>query len=153
MLGSNWCNRSYSGDQEHRTDMFDRYTISPSTDHHHYHRSEITERRAPTDESVRLLREMQQAAEKEVIKALSVRGNSFNALVHSVRVPLSATIKFLVVYELNGNRYSVPIEFDDYTPTEKVIQGVIDELSRHIAINILQDPFSKTLNEMTRGLI
>ena len=42
----------------------------------------VTEKRAPTDESVKLLREMEAKAEAEVVKAVSVSNSTFECVIH-----------------------------------------------------------------------
>jgi len=56
--------------------MFDQIHIGGGS---HHHRHEITEKRAPTDESVRLLREMEEAAEKRVIERGALKDNLLEA--------------------------------------------------------------------------
>ena len=82
--------------------MFDRTTINQGAP---YHQSiEVTENRAPTDESVRLLREMESAAKREVIKAVTVIDNSFNAVGHLMNDHLNDSISVRIVFTMNKKK-------------------------------------------------
>lgn len=65
-------------------------------------RVEITEKRAPTDESVRLLREMEDAARKQVDLAIHVGNTTFECVVHRARDFASCCVHFRAIFKLNG---------------------------------------------------
>ena len=65
---------------------------------------DVTEKRAPTDESVKLLREMEQRAQEQVLKAISVNNTEVDGVLHMMRNPLSCTYTFRFLYQINGKR-------------------------------------------------
>lgn len=64
-----------------------------------------TERRAPTDESVRLLREMEEAARASVVASYVFRDNTFDGAVVFMEGPAS-TIECRVHFTLNGQVFN-----------------------------------------------
>ena len=65
---------------------------------------EVHEHRAPTDASVKLLREMEQAAEAKVIEAVRVGNTSFECVVHQAHDVMSDQVLFRAVFKLNGQQ-------------------------------------------------
>ena len=60
--------------------MFDTYLESLGSSHHyHHHNVNVTEKRAPTDESIRMLKEMQDAAGNSLLYV----GDLPNTLLHA----------------------------------------------------------------------
>lgn len=131
--------------------MFDSYYTSSGSAHHsHNHTHTHTHKRAPTDESVRLLREMEQTAKDQVIKAVALEGNGFKGVVHFRYNALSATKDFVSIFDLNGHRYTVQSQFNDWDTMEQVVQGVVNDVARQLAIALLNEPFGKALHELTQ---
>ena len=61
----------------------------------------IEERRAPTDASVALLREMEAKAEAEVIKSVVVGDTTFECVVHHFRDEMSDLTWWRAIFKLN----------------------------------------------------
>lgn len=117
--------------------MFDRYDIQTGPQHVTVdHR--VTEVRAPTDQSVALLKEMESAARDKVTESLRLPSNEFHAQLHKQVDHLDGTTKFLVVYDINGKR--VETRYDHVRelkhPTDAVNQ-LIEALAKDIAREIL----------------
>ena len=117
--------------------MFDRTFFYGGNTHH---RVTLEEKRAPTDESVRLLREMETKAREQVIKSVSLPGNDLRGTVHVMRDPLSCGSKVVFLFELNGKKHQHQIFLDEFRhdSPEAVSQHMVDELSRYLASAILQ---------------
>ena len=64
----------------------------------------ITEKRAPTDESVRLLREMEGKAREQVEQALRIESCCVEVVVHRQDDPMDAKTKFAIHYKVNGQK-------------------------------------------------
>ena len=64
----------------------------------------VHEHRAPTDASVKLLREMEQAAEAKVVNAVRVGNTSFECVVHREVDNMNDQAVFRAVFKLNGKR-------------------------------------------------
>lgn len=120
--------------------MFDRTTIHQAPDHIRAEIS-VTEKRAPTDESVRLLREMEAKAKAEVIKAVAVNDNLFNGVIHTMFDALSYQTTVRLVYSMNGKKLTTDYQINESAKSENdSINGLIDAVARDIAIEILRKP-------------
>jgi hypothetical protein len=86
--------------------MFDSYNIRAG-DQHHHHRSEVHEHRAPTDASVKLLREMEAAALGKVLASYRLEGCEVDCVVHHMHDHMNDEAKFIVQYRLGGRRVRV----------------------------------------------
>jgi len=82
--------------------------------HVHRHVSErviehvsVTENRAPTDQSVKLLREMEAAARAEVLKTVRVSNTHIEAVLHHRQDPLNCATQYAITYKVNGLRQQV----------------------------------------------
>lgn len=101
----------------------------------------FTEKRAPTDESVKLLREMEAHAKAEVIKAVAVQDNQFSGVLHLMRDLMSAQEKFRLIYSINGKKLTTDYSVDDFDKSPEVwVPGLIEAVARDIAVEILQKP-------------
>lgn len=130
--------------------MFDKTIIEQRTSNTY-----ITEKRAPTDESVRLLREMESKAKDEVIKAVKLPSNEFTGVVHLMRDAMSCNTNVAVLFKLNGKEHKVFISFDDFEDDDmdKRIQKLVCKTSDYLAANILQNIFkSEQLKEIGKTL-
>jgi hypothetical protein len=81
--------------------MFDTYNVKGEP---YCTNVTVTEKRAPTDESVKLLREMESAAKKEVLKSIRLDGNEFKGVVHISQDFMSDQYVVVAVFDLNGKR-------------------------------------------------
>src|SRR4030095_2588560 len=127
--------------------MFDHYTIRAG-DTHHSHTHSITEKRAPTDESVRLLREMETKAKEQVIAAVQVIDNSFNIVVHAHHDNLYMNIIIMMVYSINGKRHESKFTLNPMKKKEQWIPELVECLGKDIARLVLAEPMGKVMREM-----
>lgn len=112
--------------------MFDTYIRKESPSYPQ--RVDITEKRAPTDESVRLLREMQVEAEKDRIGAFHLESNNLRGVVEVWRYMDPPSIRAHVVFELNGQRHKVEAKISAYERDAK--QKLVDQLHKGVAEKI-----------------
>lgn len=104
--------------------------------HYHYTtvKSTVTEQRAPTDESVQLLREMEDAALGNVVHRLKLQDNIFGEVL-VMQEPFTQSV--VVCFKLNGKPYKVSL--DDRTimlaksNPHSYAQALFDELAKAIA--------------------
>jgi ferredoxin-fold anticodon binding domain-containing protein len=83
--------------------------------------STVIEKRAPTDQSVALLMEMEEAARKKVIETIVVADTSFECKIHKMYDGLSDQDKYAIHYKMNGLQRNVTVNIDRYkgfTPVE-----------------------------------
>jgi hypothetical protein len=81
--------------------MFDYYNVGvgPSS-------MTVTEQRAPTDESVKLLREMEAAALQGILKTVDVKNNVVEGKVVFMRHSPLQDVKLIAVFKLNGKQFT-----------------------------------------------
>lgn len=112
----------------------------------------IHEHRAPTDESVRLLREMEQAARDSVEQSFNVGGNGFECVVTVNREFASNDIIARAVFSLNGKRMTAEGRvrgFEISDPT-KLFQTLRDNVAQVIAGEVIEHSFSMLLKQVRR---
>ena len=97
----------------------------------------VTERRAPTDESVRLLREMEGAAKAEVIKSLRLDSNTFKGVLHEEPDFMSDSVRYRVIFDLNGVRHEVSESSRRGEPMDEFIVRLRDSVAKEIAFRVL----------------
>lgn len=116
--------------------------IPISVDETHDVNHTININRAPTDESVRLLRDMEQQAKDQVIKAVKVGSTHFECVVHVMREHLSYTVTWRAVFKIGGKQMMT--EFSrpaDQADPEAMAVGLREAVAKAIADEILNEPF------------
>jgi len=78
------------------------YVLPQTSTEYATKRVEITEKRAPTDESVKILREMESEAKRQVDLAVHVGNTTFECVVHRMYDALSDCVRLKAVFKLNG---------------------------------------------------
>jgi hypothetical protein len=129
--------------------MFNKTIIEQRTNN-----SYVTEKRAPTDESVRLLREMEASARLEVIKSIQLPSNEFSGVIHMMRDFMSCNTNIAVMFKLNGKDHKVLISLEDFKDVslDKRIEKIVNETSKYLAANILQSIFkSEQIRELGKA--
>lgn len=127
--------------------MFDRTYVSTNPTVHHAN-IKIEEKRAPTDDSVRLLKEMEEKATSQVIKAVTVGNTTFECVVHHLRDNLSYTNNFRAVFKLNGKSLSATVKVpQDQEDVSKIYQELQEEMAKVITAEILGPAFNAMLSE------
>jgi hypothetical protein len=107
--------------------MFDRYFVSPRLNADVSIRH--TEERAPTDESVRLLRDMEEKARAEVIASIPVESNGFKATMQRCHDYYIDHELFRLVCELNGKRIVV----EDSKPRHEAMSDFVPRFQKLLA--------------------
>ncbi len=123
----------------------------------HIHRHEathvsaqVTERRAPTDESVKLLREMERAAKDEVLKALRLEPiNGGDVVLWQMPSLESGEYVFKAIFMCGGQRHEVEHRascFGDVSE-EEVFTSLRDNIALVVAQAMLAPAFMKALEQ------
>ncbi len=112
-----------------------------------YVTANVTEQKAPTDDSIRLYGEMLDKARKEVVEAFRLNNNvvDFN-IVHTVDY-LHGQDKYQYRIKLNGKTLDGVCIIDNVLTqqtTDEVIQTIINKIGRDIALFILSSSFKRT---------
>lgn len=76
--------------------------------------STIVEKRAPTDESGRLLKEMEEAAPKRVEETIVVADTSFQCKIQKIYDAMSDQDVYSIHYSMNGIKQNVIVRVDRY---------------------------------------
>jgi hypothetical protein len=126
-------------------------------DSHHYHRHNhevtknvnVTEKRAPTDESVRLLREMELAAERRIEQSTRVENCPIDCVVHQSLDILNQQQLFAVIYRINGQQHRLDYKHNALKRDghEEIALSLVDQLGRKIAADILARPFTEAMRK------
>lgn len=117
--------------------MFDRTFIAPTVERTSYVTKEIHEHRAPTDQSVALLKEMEEAARAKLIESVKVTDTNFECVVHTLKEFASGDFLCKAVFSLNGEKLEAEVRTQDTTDRQKVWTALRDEIARVIAGHIL----------------
>jgi hypothetical protein len=138
--------------------MFDSYTVRAG-DQHHHHRTEVHEHRAPTDASVKLLREMEQAALDKVLGAIRLEGCPVDCVILRMREgpsaadPFALGHHFVVRYKLGAHAREFRHHFrpDWKKSAQEVNDDCYSDLRRALAEDIshylLGGPFADMLRK------
>jgi hypothetical protein len=106
------------------------------------------EHRAPTDDSIKLLREMEKKAREEVDKSVSLSVNDFKCTIHSMLDHFNNAINFRVYYDINGRKQIVNVTVPGYEKnTVDIGKKVLDAVAQHFAENVIHE-LADNLNKM-----
>lgn len=103
----------------------------------------ITEKKAPTDESIRLLNEMQDVAKKNIIKAIRVKENYLDAVViiyQDMPRHIAFGYDFQLKFTINAEEFIITGQITD-EDFKRSLMG----MDEYIIKNILYDKFSKAI--------
>lgn len=106
---------------------------------------EVVEHRAPTDDSVRLLKEFEEKAQAKLDSAVHVGDASFECVIHRAQDMMSDCTKLRAVFSLNGIRETAEHECRPESPDDerKAIQALRDKVAAVIASRMIANAFSK----------
>lgn len=138
--------------------MFDRTVIhAPQRTEYANRHVTITEKRAPTDQSVKLLAEMEMAAEDRLIRRGEIRNNTLAAQWNVFQDYASGMMDYKVAVrvKLNGEEHILrfPIEYKYGKDQEAIVIAVRDKIAELIAAQIVVEAFNDAaVSDMTRRL-
>ena len=108
--------------------------------------STVTEQRAPTDESVKLLRDMEQKARDEVIKAMQIPSTTVSGVVHAMRDLMRGQMLAKALVKINGKHLEADAAVDEWEVKPHQLAGALrDALAKVIATEVLTEPFMEML--------
>jgi len=95
--------------------MFDKYYMREgNSTHTHKHNVNVQENKAPTDESIKILNEMQEKARMNLIKHFEIEDNSLNGQIFLHQEPMTRQYIFSTRFTLNGIEYYAEKKIKDY---------------------------------------
>lgn len=120
--------------------MFDTHHHGPRSIHQ---TTTVTEKRAPTDESVRLLKEMEQAAQDKLLSITRLKDNSLDATWHIFEDPARDNMEAICRFSLNGqeHRIKIPIERSMRYKEDEIGAKIHEAITREIAAVLAVDLF------------
>lgn len=131
--------------------MLDRTVVFPERSHTEYVTRAVHEHRAPTDDSVKLLREMEKKARDQVIEAIHVGDTTFECVVHQQHDFASDLTTWRAVFSLNGKNLTADFEFRPWqTKPADAAVGLRDAISKKIATEILSPSLSRFAERMPK---
>ena len=108
----------------------------------------VTEKRAPTDASVRLLKEMEKAARDKVIASIELDSNIVKGRVFVMKEVLSGKNNFAVLMDINGKRVEIRVSTNEYQSPDAQLQEVYQEIGHRIASEVMPDVFDSARKEL-----
>lgn len=98
---------------------------------------EVNVHRAPTDKSVALLKEMEQAARDKVLETIRLENNGFEAVCHRMVNYADNDTIWKCIYSLNDKRFETTVRLSDRRDPMDVVDMLRDEMAKDIAAAIL----------------
>lgn len=109
----------------------------------------IEERRAPTDESVRLLKEFEEKAREKIESSINVGGNGFECTIITERDVLSMDVVAAALFKLNGISLKATARIKDFDLKKKgpgdFAIALRDEVAKVIANELLSKGWPKEI--------
>ncbi|AIK68222.1 hypothetical protein P10VF_009 [Rhizobium phage vB_RleM_P10VF] len=127
--------------------MFDKTVMNLGYRGPSYSHVQVDVKNAPTHESVKLLREMEQTSKSEVINSMRLDNNQMRAVFHRVNDMISGDAVVRTIFELNGIRHEVTSVTNMHmaSPQDRLKQ-LVEDVSRKVSEEILQEAFKEAGN-------
>lgn len=126
--------------------MFDHYHLANITRPPEH--TTITEHRAPTDDSVRLLAEMQRAAERKVIEAVRVTDTPVECVIHVREDFMNQKTTYMAVFKVGGSKMTATYDALPDDDKDKVAIGIRDAVAKEIANRLVSGAMPQMLAKM-----
>ena len=137
--------------------MFDRFNLGGGH-HTHTHSHTVHEHRAPTDKSVALLKEMEQAALDKLLASVCLDACGLSAFAHFFNDQMGHRVRCIIEWQAPGKRIRLDHSIAMTGETDhEFLQRMADELraklAESIAIELLREPFDALVRskEFSRG--
>lgn len=108
-------------------------------------RIDVHEHRAPTDQSVKLLREMEKKAEKNVLSTVRLTDCPVDCVIHHMQSAITQRIHFVIMYKINGKEHRLDYHSDPFVDKtqEQIVIGIKTALALDLSIHLLAPVFDK----------
>lgn len=124
--------------------MFDRTFVYRGPESLH---CTVNEKRAPTDESVKLLKEMESAARSKIVESMRIKSNDVEAIVHRQESMVDLKTLFAIHYAVNGKKREVLIAIDSPCTIGDSLHILWKRLAEDIAEFILNDNIRQAIGK------
>jgi len=129
--------------------MFDKKIIQQTrTKYVPYEKSvTVTEKRAPTDESVKLLNEFQDKSLENLIKTVKISNNVVDGVLFLFQIQAACfQRKFVFIFKINGVEYKIEdnydidnvLHFSNSRNVDNTVNKIISKLSEKIVVHLFQ---------------
>lgn len=97
----------------------------------------VSEKRAPTDESVRLLKELEKEAKDKVLSAEKLDNNLIHAKVWTMQNILSYKDEFKILMNINGKQFTHDMSIEIDTTKHVKLEKIYEVISKRIAAELM----------------
>jgi len=98
----------------------------------------VHEHRAPTDESVALLKEMEEKAQEKLLRSYKLDTNDFNAVWHVMQDNLHMVHRVLIQFELNGKTHDIEYSIGMLASEEEILDKSREKILEYLQESILR---------------
>jgi hypothetical protein len=127
--------------------MFDRFSLGETRTEYVPYAKTVIEKRAPTDESIRIYEEIKEKAYSSILDSIVMNDNTLNvkAIVYTDLHTASKICQYAVM--LNGREIKGKVKADEFKHTDKMalLRDIVDQASKQIAIEIGKSLFNAGL--------
>lgn len=121
--------------------MFNKTFVFPQTRTEYVpYEKTVVEKRAPTDESIKLYEEMKEKAYSSILGTIELRDNmlNVNSILYEEYNSMDKVCKYRLM--LNGREITGEIKSSmlDLKDKQSIVRKIVDDASRHIAIEIVK---------------
>jgi hypothetical protein len=120
--------------------MFDRHLHITERGHQMV---TVNHKHAPTEESVKLLLEMEQAARDKVVQSIRLEDTPIDGVIHATDDVINMRRDYCVFVRIRGKQVEVRKSFDLQAEPEAVAQGLLQAVSERIAAELLAPAFAR----------
>lgn len=99
----------------------------------------VTVNRAPTDESVRLLKEFEQAARDKVVSSQELKNNLVEATVWHVHDAMNWKDKYKILIKINGKSSEIDVDVYPNKTKLETMEILYQKVSERIAAMLMND--------------
>jgi hypothetical protein len=132
--------------------MFNKTVVFPTKPYgNSYTPVTVTEKRAPTDDSVRLLKEMEEKALEKIVNSISIRDCQVDCQILVEKSYINQSNHYMIVYSMNGKKGKVQLMIHEYELEDGretiVAERLRDLLAKDIATIMIGDAFVKAMEK------
>lgn len=102
-----------------------------------YNYTTVTEYRAPTDDSVRLLHEMETAARNDLSKAIKLDSNIIKGQIQKKVDIMNWKDVYMVAININGTKHLFDVEVDPHSDKWDKATAIYSEIAKYLAAHIM----------------
>lgn len=105
----------------------------------------VKEQRAPTDEAVKLLKEMQDKAVENLLQSIPLKSNEFEGQLLTFKNNLCGTIDWVCLFKINGKSIEVRGSWEEWQNDKARVDELMERIARAITGQILQKVLTKDI--------